>query len=441
MRFHARGRTTKVFATVATSAVVLTAAACGGDDDGGTSSQKDDDKVTIWMSLDQSVVDGLQTQMEKMAADEGIEVTIERVDSIDKLIKTKIQAGDTPDIALLPQPGVVASVVDLGAAVPLDDVLDTATLEQDMVPGALDAGTIDGELYGLLTSMNVKSLLFYPKKAFEEAGYEVPQTLDEVTALAEQIKSDGGTPWCLTMESGDATGWVATDWFEDLVMRYGGPDVYNQWVAHEVEFDSDVVREAAAYFEQVAFTEGNVLGGRSSITATPFSEAAQPMFDQGEPGCWLLKQGSFFVGPDFLPEDVFANVDEELGVAAFPPAEAGGENPVLGGGDLAVLMNDNEDSKKAMNLLATADIGVEAAPGSSFISPFTTFDASLYPSETTKTIAQVAYDSTAFLFDGSDAMPAEVGAGSFWKEMTAWVNGDQDLDTTLTNIDDSWPSS
>lgn len=424
-------------ATAAAAALALTAAACGGDDGSGD----DGGAVTIWMSLDQSVVDGIQTQMDAKAKEAGIEVKIERVDGIDKLIKTKIQAGDTPDIALLPQPGVVASVVELGAAFPLDDVLDTAELESSMVAGALDAGEIDGKLYGLLTSMNVKSLIFYPKKAFEEAGYEAPQSLDDLTALADQIKSDGGTPWCLTMESGDATGWVATDWMEDLVMRYGGVEAYNQWVSHEIPFTDPVVKEAAAYFEDVALTEGNVLGGQQAITATAFTEAAKPMFDEGKPGCWLLKQGSFFVGPDFLPEDVFANLDEELGVMGFPPAEAGGENPVLGGGDLAVLMSDSEDAKTAMNLLATADIGDEAAPVSSFISPFKDFDASLYPSETTRTIAKVAYDSTAFLFDGSDSMPAEVGAGSFWKEMTAWLNGDQDVDTALQNIDDSWPSS
>ena len=425
-------------ATAAAAALALTAAACGGDsgsggDDGGA--------VTIWMSLDQSVVDGIQKQMDIAAKDAGIEVKIERVDGIDKLIKTKIQAGDVPDIALLPQPGVVASVVELGAAFPLDDVLDTATLKDTMVAGALDAGTVDGKVYGLLTSMNVKSLIFYPKKAFDAAGYKAPQSLDELTALADQIKSDGGTPWCLTMESGDATGWVATDWMEDLVMRYGGVDAYNDWVTHAIPFTDPVVKEAGDYFGKVALTEGNVLGGQQAITATPFTEAAKPMFDEGKPGCWLLKQGSFFVGPDFLPEDVFANLDEELGVTAFPPAEAGGENPVLGGGDLAVLMNDSEDAKTAMNLLATADIGKDAAPVSSFISPFKDFDASLYPSETTKTIANVAYDSTAFLFDGSDSMPAEVGAGSFWKEMTAWLNGDEDLDTALQNIDDSWPSS
>jgi alpha-glucoside transport system substrate-binding protein len=428
----------KMAATAVAGALALTAAACGGDDGG---SGDDGGPVTIWMSLDQSVVDGIDKQMQIAAEEAGIEVNIERVDGIDKLIKTKIQAGDTPDIALLPQPGVVASVVELGAAFPLDDVLDTDALESSMVAGALDAGMVDDQLYGLLTSMNVKSLIFYPKKAFEEAGYPQPESLDELTELADQIKSDGGTPWCLTMESGDATGWVATDWMEDLVMRYGGADAYNDWVSHDLPFTDPVVKEAAAYFENVALTEGNVLGGQQAITATPFTEAARPMFDEGEPGCWLLKQGSFFVGPDFLPEDVFANLDEELGVMGFPPAEAGGENPVLGGGDLAVLMSESEDAKTAMNLLATADIGKDAAPVSSFISPFKDFDASLYPSETTRTIANVAYNSTAFLFDGSDSMPAEVGAGSFWKEMTAWLNGDTDIDTALQNIDDSWPSS
>ena len=437
MRITRRTRRTAV-ATLAASTLALTAAACGGD---GGSGGDDGGPVTIWMSLDQTVVDGIQKQLDVKAEEAGIEVEIERVDGIDKLIKTKIQAGDTPDIALLPQPGVVASVVELGAAFPIDDVVDTAALEESMVPGALEAGTVDDELYGLLVSMNVKSLIFYPKKAFEKAGYEAPETLDDLTALADQIKSDGGTPWCLTMESGDATGWVATDWMEDLVARYGGVDAYNDWVTHDIPFDDPAVQEAGAYFEDVALTEGNVLGGAKAITATPFTEAAKPMFDAEGPSCWMLKQGSFFVGPDFLPEEVYANLDEELGVMGFPAAESGGENPVVGGGDLAVLMSESEDAKKAMELLSETDIGNEAAPVSSFISPHTDFDTSLYPNETTRDIASVAYESTAFLFDGSDSMPAEVGAGSFWKEMTAWLNGDQDIDEALTNIESSWPSS
>lgn len=436
MRAHVRGRKTLATISVVTAACLMTAA-CGGDD--GGSGGDDDGAVTIWTSVDQTVMDGLQAAMDRKTEGTDLEVTFERVDSIDKLLKTRIASGEVPDIALVPQPGVVSSIVELGAAFPLDDVIDMEAAEESMVPGALDAGMVDDQLYGLLVSMNVKSLIFYPKKAFEEAGYETPESLDDLNALADQIKGDGGTPYCLYMESGDATGWLATDWFEDLIMRLGSPEEYDQWVTNEIKFDSELVREAAAYFENVAFTEGNVLGGRKAIVATPFNEAARPMFADGGPDCWLLKQGSFFTGPDFLPENVVADLDGELGVTGFPPAEAGGDNPVLGGGDLAILMNDSDSAKEAMALLAEADMGNEAAPASSFISPHTTFDVALYPSDTTRAIADVAYQSTAFRFDGSDAMPAEVGAGSFWKEMTAWINDQQDLDTTLTNIDNSWP--
>jgi alpha-glucoside transport system substrate-binding protein len=431
-----KSRRTRLLA-LATSAALATLGltACGGDAEGGG----EGDPVTIWMGLDDTTVAGLTETLTAKAEAAGIEVKVERVDSIDKLVKTRIQAGDPPDIALVPQPGVVTSIVELGAAYPLDDVVDLDALEESMVPGTLDAGRVDGELYGLMASMNVKSLLFYPRKAFEAKGYEVPETLDELTALADQIRSDGGTPWCLTMESGGATGWLATDWFEDLIMRIGSSEEYRQWVNHEIPFDSDLVRAAAAYFEEVAFTEGNVAGGRESIAATAIDQAARPMFEEGGPQCWLLKQGSFVNGPDFLPEHIYQNADEELGVAGFPPAESGGESPVMGGGDLAVLLSDNPDAEEAMRLLSESDLGNVAATNSSFLSPHKEFDVSLYANDTVRTIAGVAYDSTVFLFDGSDAMPAAVGAGTFWSEITAWVVGNKSLDDALAAIDASWP--
>ena len=420
------------------AALVLTSgglAACGGD---GGSGDDGDGTVTIWASVDQPIVDGFQEHLDAAAKDAGITVRIEKVENINQLIMTKIQANDTPDIALIPQPGVVGDMINRGAAFPLDDVVDVDALSETMIPGTLDVGTFDDKLYGLLVQMNVKSLVYYNKAAFEKAGYEHPQSIDELNALTEQIKADGGTPWCLGIEAETATGWPATDWFEDLVMRYGGVDAYNQWVTNELKFDSDVVRQAAAEFEELMFTEGNVLGGRSAISSTNFASAGYPMFDEAGPGCWLFKQGSFI--PNFIVEGAGVTL-EEIGLFGFPPAEAGGENPTLGGGDLAVMLSDNEDTKTVMELMADPDLGLEAAPTSSFISPHTTFDTSLYPDALTAEMAQVAYDSTAFLFDGSDQMPGEVGAGSFWREMTAWISDDQDLDTTLTNIDASWPAS
>jgi alpha-glucoside transport system substrate-binding protein len=441
MRLTAKRRRTAFAATAA--ALALTTTGClGSDDDGGGGGESggDDGVVEILATTDPLVFDGLKAKVEEEAEAAGIEVDMQRVDNINQLILTRIQAGDPPDIAVIPQPGVIKQIVDRGEGVELTDDIVPADLIADMTPGTLEAGQIDGTQYGLMISMNVKSLVFYNKQAWEEAGYEAPETLDDLAALTEQIKSDGGTPWCFGIESGTATGWPATDWFEDLIMRYGGADVYNQWVTNEVKFDSDVVRQAADFLETNVLAEGSVPGGRGSIASVAFGDAEDTMWED-DPGCWMFKQGNFVVSADFMPQDVVDNVDERIGVFGFPPAEAGGENPVLGGGDLATLLEDNEDSRAIMEILAGVELGTTAAPESSFISPHTEFDTSLYPSELTRQIADVAYQADPFLFDGSDQMPGEVGAGSFWKEMTAWISEQQDLDTTLTNIDDSWPSS
>ncbi len=434
MRTNLRGRK-PLIAVAAVAALALTAAGCGGDSGGGS----DDKSVTIFASMDQPVIDGMQKSIDAMAKDAGITVKFQRVENINQLIMQKIQANDTPDIAFIPQPGVVADIVKRGAANPLDDVLDMGALQENMLPGTLEAGTVDGKLYGLLASANVKSLVFYNKKAWDEAGYAAPQSIDELNALTDQIKADGGTPWCMGIESDTATGWPATDWFEDLIMRYGGADGYNSWVTHETPFDSDLVRQAAAEFEQLMFTEGNVLGGRKAIASNNFGTAGNAMFAEGGPKCWLYKQGSFITG--FFPENVTGDLDANVGVFGFPPAEAGGDNPVLGGGDMAVMLDDSDSTKEAMKMLSKTEIGNDAAANSSFLSPHNDFDTSLYSGELVRSYAKVANDATTFLFDGSDQMPGEVGAGTFWKDMTAWISGQEDLDTALKNIDESWPSS
>ncbi len=434
MRTHMRGRTA-LLTCLALSAMGLSACGGGGDSKG------DSKTVTIWSSIDQPVQDGLKKSLvAKLTADgSDIKINWQKVENINQLIITKIQAGDAPDIALVPQPGVVQQMNKLGAIKPLDDTLDMTALKASMVPGSLDAGTVDNKLLGLLVSANVKGLVFYPKKAFEAAGYQAPTDIAGLEKLTEQIKSDGETPWCMGIESDTATGWPATDWFETLIMKYHGVDAYNKWVKHDLPFDSDEVKQAADEFSKLLFTKGNTLGGQKAIASTNFGTAGTPMFDAKGPKCWLYNQGSFITG--FFPKAVTKDLDANVGVFGFPAVTAGGDNPVEGGGDMLTMLNDSDNVKTVVKAMATTDIGNDAAAGSSFISPHKDFDVSHYPNALTKQVAQVAYDSTAFLFDGSDQMPAEVGTGSFWKEMTAWISGQQDIDKALKNIDSSWPSS
>jgi alpha-glucoside transport system substrate-binding protein len=433
----------KAFAAVSVTALMTSAclSSSSSSSSGSTAptGQVKGSTVTIWTSVDQPVMDGLKAGLAPLAQAAGVTVNWSRVDNINQIIMTKIQANDTPDIALIPQPGVVADIVNRGKATPLEDVVDLTALKASMIPGTLDAGTVSGKLYGLLVSANAKSFVWYPKKAFEAAGYQAPQSIDELNALTEKIKAGktATAPWCLGIGSEAATGWPATDWFEDLVMRYGGPGQYNQWVKHQVTFASPLVKQAATEFEKIAFTDGNVLGGRKSIASTAFGTAGNAMFDP-KPGCMLYKQGSFITG--FFPKDVQANLDQRVGVFYFPPVTAGGEKPMLGGGDLAVLLHNSAGARAVMKMLGDKTIG-EKAMGTSFLSPHKDFDVTLYKGALAQQVAKITYSSSIFLFDGSDQMPGAVGAGTFWKDMTSWISGQEDLDTALKNIDSSWPAS
>jgi alpha-glucoside transport system substrate-binding protein len=290
-------------------------------------------------------------------------------------------------------------------------------------------------------SINVKSIVFYPKQAAEAAGLsEPPETWDDLVALTDAIAGTGTTPWCFGIESEAATGWPATDWVENLMLINYGSDVYNQWVNHEIPFNDPQVIDVLDQMEQLVLQDDHVNGGRSSIASNNFNTAANPMFDD-PPGCYMYRQGNFVAQEGGFPEDVLADIDNVVGVFPMPGLTAE-DKPVLGGGDLAGIFSaDNESAQGLIQFLASSDYGTNGyGESGNWFSARTDFDTELYPSQIWKDIATIAYESTEFVFDGSDQMPGEVGSGSFWREMTAWISGQTDAQTAADNIEASWPA-
>jgi alpha-glucoside transport system substrate-binding protein len=435
----------RLFQAIVVAAVaMLFASAClseeggGGGGGGGGEGGAGDKQIEIMYGFGGDQSKGFETAMKEFEQSSGIKIKLTSASqSFDTLIRPRVQGGNTPDIALFPQPGLMLDFAKQGKMQDLGSMLNVDQLRSSLVPGMLEAGTQDGKVYGAIVSMNVKSLVWYPKKAFEAKGYKVPTTIAELEALTNQIKADGTTPWCVGMEAAAATGWVATDWMEDFVLRFGGPEKYDQWVRHEIPFTDPVVVQAAQEFEKLTLADGNTFGGRKGVVSNNYATAMNPMFDD-PPKCFLHRQGQFITQKGFITEKVRPKLDEEVGVFLLPGTDANNK-PVLGGGDLAGAFTNDEDTKKALEYMTseTFNAGTREA---SYMSPHKGFDLNQYPNQTTKDIAKLAYGATVFRFDGSDLMPGAVGAGSFWKGMTAWVSGQKSLDETLKDIDDSWPS-
>jgi alpha-glucoside transport system substrate-binding protein len=369
----------------------------------------------------------------------GIDIQYQGTKEFEANISIRIEGGDAPDIVDFPQPGLLANLIRKGYGVDLNKVIDQAWLKQNYKQSWLDMGTMQGKdgpvMGGIWVRVNGKSLVWYPKAEFDAAGYTVPTSWDELIALSDQIASDGDTPWCIGIESGAATGWPMTDWIEEMMLRTTTPENYDKWVAGELKFDSPEVRKAVEYVTQVWFNDNYVYGGRAGIATKNFgTDAPQPMFEK-PPKCWLHRQGNFII--TFFPEGL--NAGEEYDFFYLPPVNPAEGKPVLVAGDIYAMFNDRPEVRAVMQWFSTALSLEDWVKAGGAISPHNDSSLDWYTNDIDKGVAEMIANATVVRFDGSDLMPGEVGAGSFWKSMTSFVTGSIDLDTALKEIDASWP--
>ena len=420
----------------------MVAAACGGGSLEG-------EEVFITGALVGNDAAGFQENFDSFTEETGIIVSFQGSDNFEQEVQIQMESGDTPDIALWPQPGAVVDAAQRGYLVSLEDLgVDMDEYRASFSSYIVGLGEVDGAHYGGAHAFNLKSIVWYQPAEFEARGYSVPATWDEMIALADQIVADGMTPFCFGMYSNGASGWLATDWMEDIMLRTGeGTATYDKWVSHDIPFNDPVVKNAATFLSQIMHTEGYVVGGTDAIVSTYFGNAQDPMFEKdanGNPGCFMHRQASFITS--FWPEAAQAGAGSETTVFPFPAMDDGLPKAALGGGDkFAVFTEGNEAVNAVVEYMLSDNFFAAAAqrPDNSRIYGHVQFDSSLYSKDITRVLADAitgALAENAFRFDASDLMPPEVGAGSFWKEMmNLAVEGPGYVNTALDNIEKSWP--
>lgn len=364
----------------------------------------------------------------------GIDVNYIGNKEFEATISVRVDAGDAPDIADFPQPGKAAQYVAAGKVVDVRSFMSEEWLSRQYNQSWRDMATINGVEAGVFHRFNGKSLVWYPKKAWDAAGYKIPETWEELLALTQQIADDGDTAWCIGIESGAATGWPATDWTEEMMLRTTSLENYDKWVAGELPFDSPEVKKAIETWSEIWFNDAYVFGGRSSIVSTFFGDAPAPMF-QDPPQCWMHKQGNFITG--FFPEGKVAGVD--YGFFYLPPVDPAYGKPFLVAGDVMVMFNDRPEVRALMEYFTVPQSASGWLEGGGALAAHQTATPDMYGVELERGIAELVAQATSFRFDGSDLMPGEVGAGSFWEHITSYVAGSEDLDTAMKAIDATWP--
>ena len=369
----------------------------------------------------------------------GIKIKYSGSTQFENTIHTAIEGGKPPDIVDFPQPGLLAAYVAEGKVIDISTIINNDWLKQNYKQSWLNMASMTGPkgpiMAGVWSRANGEDLIWYPKTAFDAAGYKVPTTWDELMALSDQIVAAGSTPWCIGIESSAATGWPATDWIEMLMLRTGPLSNYDNWTDGTLKFDSPEVKKAISYMTPIWFNDKYVYGGTKSIATTNFGDAPKPMFEH-PPKCWLLKQGDFITS--FFPSNLKPGVDYDVFYA--PPIDPQYGRPFEVVGDIYAMFKDRPETRAVMQYFSMGESVKGWAADGGILSPHNDSSLDWYSDPAIRHVAQIMADATSIRFDASDQMPGVVGTGSFWVEMNSWVSGAEDEETALKHIDASWPT-
>ena len=407
-------------------------------------------KVSIQTQWTGGEAEGFAAAIKDFVAATGIVVQHDSIGSShETVLKTRIEGGSPPDMAQLAQPtGVLAYAKD-GKVIDVATFMDAAKLKSEFA-STIGLTSEGDKIWSIPTKADVKSMFWYPVKAFAAKGYTVPKTWDELVALSDKIIADGSHPWCVSAGGpGTATGWELTDWIEEVLAKSEDPQVTADWISHKITFQDPKIK---AVFDRVGgllFKEGAIDGGGPQAVNNDLKTAMDPMFegDTATPGCWMQKIPTWY-GPDFFPDrrtnggDSKYKIgdDGDIGIAPFPTISDQFKG-VEGSADSFMVLQDRPEVRALAEFLATPEGLKGWITGVGVLSPNNKVPAEWYANNYKLKVAnEILSNATAVIFDASDLMPPSVGGGSFWTNIVDWANNNgSNTDAVLKAIDESWP--
>lgn len=420
---------THIRALVVALGAIFTVAACGG---GGSSSAGTVHVIAVWSGAEQASFMAVVKPFEDQT---GIKVSYESTRDEDAILTSRVAAGNPPDLAAAPSPQLLSQFAKQGKVIALNDAVDMTALQASTAKSWITLGEPlnDGKLYQIFAWAAVKGLIWYSPKNFQAKGYSVPTTFDQLTNLQSQIKGSGTTPWCVTVESGAASGWPASDWLKEIVLSQAGPDVYDKWVAGTQKWTSPEIKQAWQTFGQILGpNDSNTYGGKQYILATNFGDVGNPMF-QNPPKCYMLNQASF-ITTFFTSANPSLQAGTDFNFFPIPDINSQFTGAHVVAGDSFSMFKDTPQARKLIQYLTTAqaqDIWVKRGGKLAVNKDVALTD---YPDVLSKESAQIIVNTQIAKYDATDNMPADMRTAA-WKGLLDFIGDQNKLDSILANLD------
>jgi alpha-glucoside transport system substrate-binding protein len=389
--------------------------------------------VTVLGVWSGSELDSFNAVLKPFTDQTGITVQFEATRDQDAILTTRVSAGSPPDVAAAPSPSLLTRFAQQGKVKSLENVMDMTQLRKDYDKGWIDLGTVNGHLVQVFSWAAVKGLIWYPPAVWQQKGYQVPKSWNDLITLQNKMKSDGTTPWCMAVASGAASGWAGSDFHKEIALSTVGPDIYDKWWQGKQKWTSPEIKKTWTTFGQILGPgDANVYGGAAKVINTDFGDVGTPMF-QSPPKCDMLNQASFIT--DFF---VKANPNLKAGTDfqffPLPDVDTKYAGAHVGAADAWSMFNDTPQARALLKYLVTPEAQAIWVKRGGKLSPNKRTNLSDYPDDLSRNIAKILTDTKIFKYDAGDLMPNDM-KNAYWQAILSFIQDQTKIDSILTGLD------
>jgi alpha-glucoside transport system substrate-binding protein len=388
------------------AAAALALGACGGDGGGG-GTKEGDGQLTVFSLWGGSEQEAFQKVLDKFTADTGIKTKYESARDFLPVIRTKLAAGNPPEVAIIPRPGVVAELARDDSLISLEDLgLDPDKINSNYSDTWTSLATVDDTVYGVVAKANSKSTIWYKPTSFQQNNFQIPKTWDELMQITKDYKAKGDNPWAVGAQGRD-NSWTLTDWFENIYARQAGQDNYTKLFNGDLAFNDQTVKDAMKTLTSVV-NDQYVAGGIDTALGIGFVDGIGVVFSK-KPKAEMYMEGGFVGGIALGQVNKDLKPGKDIDFFPWPEIDKANGNPLVGGGDVASAFVNDSDAAKLIDYLATPEAGKIWVSTGAIASPNEGVTAGDYPNELVSKEAEQIKNAKSFLFDGSDLLPGTLG--------------------------------
>ena len=321
---------------------------------------------------------------------------------------------NSSSIAIIPNPQGVTNLAERNLLYSLNSlVIDDSLIENVYPKHLIDIVSVDQEIFAGWTRLFPNSLIWYDIskiKKYENIKFE---NFNNLILETKKIADNGESPWCANSESSASTGWIQTNWLEDIILTKYGPEIYDRWSKLEIKASNIKIYNSMKVVGDFIFYQNLIQGGDRGIIDKEFRNLPQVLLND-ENSCFLSWSGHYF--RYYIQDDYEYGVD--FGVSNFPPINY--KNTIVGIGDSLVLLKNDSISKNIISKILSSDFGEKWASyeNTEYISANKNFNKANINNELTKyefEVVHKALNDDLFRYDASEIMPRPIGSNLLWK--------------------------